>query len=222
MGNLCQRRKKQEKDINKEDKLMQDESEQTQNQEQDQQKNQELAKSNNGKQKVRIALVGSQGVGKSTVFQNISFQSKSTKKLSSKVTQEIGQHEEIEIVCWTISEEDQNTTMSEKLLKNFDAIAFVVDRTRKDKLRSDGLLMRQFISSPSMLELPLLILINKSDKEGVGFWEVNQEIGLQYIQHREIHIQNCSAQKNEGIDVGLNKIILFVEALRNKKAQQAK
>ncbi|EAR81749.1 ADP-ribosylation factor family protein (macronuclear) [Tetrahymena thermophila SB210] len=219
MGNLCQRRKKQAKEIEKDCKLIEETSQQTQSQEQE---GQEQVISGNGKQKVRIALVGSQGVGKSTVFEKISFQSKSTKKLNSKVTQEIGQHEEIEIVCWTISEEDQHTTMNEKLLKNFDAIAFVVDRTRKDKLRSDGLLMRQFISSPGMLELPLLILINKSDKEGVGFWEVNQEIGLQYIQQREIHIQNCSAQKNEGVDIGLNKIIQFVEALRNKKAQQAK
>lgn len=39
-----------------------------------------------GKQTVRIALVGSKGVGKSTIFENIAFTNKTTKKLNSKVT----------------------------------------------------------------------------------------------------------------------------------------
>lgn len=88
----------------------------------------------------------------------------------------------MEIVCWDISEDERSGSMSEELLSSgFDGIIFVVDSTKKENLKKDGLLMRQFISSPGMLHLPLLIFINKSDSQGVGFWEVSMDIGVSYI-----------------------------------------
>lgn len=87
----------------------------------------------------------------------------------------------IEIFCWTISEEDQDISMNTDILEGFDAVAFVFDKTADlEKTKQDGLLLRQFISFRSMLSLPLLIFLNKSDipTQGINVWELSEKAGL--------------------------------------------
>jgi len=49
----------------------------------------------------------------------------------------------IEIYCWTISEEDQDISMNTDILNDFDAVAFVFDKTSDlEKTKQDGLLLR--------------------------------------------------------------------------------
>lgn len=74
--------------------------------------------------------------------------------------------------------------MNPDILNDFDAVAFVFDKTSDfEKTKQDGLLLRQFISFPTMLSLPLLVLLNKSDipTQGINFWELSEKAGLSYI-----------------------------------------
>ena len=72
-----------------------------------------------------------------------------------------------------------------------------------------------------MLSLPLLILLNKSDiPQGINFWELNEKAGLSFIQGREIHIQTSSGTLNNGIETGINRLLLFVNLLREKRLKE--
>lgn len=102
-----------------------------------------------------------------------------------------------------------------KYLKMADAIVFVIDRTDKDRMCRVREEIAPIISLCEDKQLPLLILLNKSDLSKDVKVDDIQMITMACSQLFEHKIIECSAKTGDGVDTGREWLLTHMKPSKN-------
>lgn len=92
--------------------------------------------------------------------------------------------------------------MWERYCHGVDAVVFVVDSSERDKFNTARFELHQFITNPTLLGIPVLVLGNKNDiDEHASVKELIRALQLDKISDRPVSCYSCSMKSQHNLDI---------------------
>ena len=127
----------------------------------------------------------------------------------------------VELVVWDVGGSDTYRPDTETpLFDGAHAIIFFVDASDRDRLEAAAAELHRILKHDKLYGLPLLVLLNKQDKENaMKAPEVYSGLSLGRVApERRMHIQPCCALNLDGITDGLDWLAEAVKDPHGRKA----
>ena len=116
----------------------------------------------------------------------------------------------VTLKCWDIGGQPRFRPMWERYCRGVDAIVFIVDIADGEKLSQCRDELHALMEQPSLKEIPLLVLGNKTDlPQIISVDELIEALDLKQINRREVCCYGISAKEETNLDAVINWLVRF-------------
>ncbi|KAM6494207.1 Arl8a protein [Amanita muscaria] len=150
-----------------------------------------------------IAIVGLQASGK-TSFVNVITSGQFSEDVVPTVAFNFRKIRKgrVTFKLWDLAGQPKFRSMWERYCHGVDAVVFVVDSSERDKFNTARFELHQFITNPTLLGIPLLVLGNKNDiDEHASVKELIRALQLDKISDRPVSCYSCSMKSQHNLDI---------------------
>ncbi len=115
---------------------------------------------------------------------------------------------------WDVGGQDKMRPLWRSYTRATDAIIFVVDSSKADRLEEASLELQRFCKT----SVPVLVLANKQDLPGaLEAAEVEQRLGLSKLGASDARVQAVCAVTGDGLDEGLGVLQDMIAASKGSR-----
>jgi ADP-ribosylation factor-like protein 8 len=116
----------------------------------------------------------------------------------------------VTLKCWDIGGQPRFRPMWERYCRDVNAIVFIVDVADTAVIPQAKEELHSLMNSEVLLEIPLLVLGNKSDlEEKLTVDELIEELDLKSVQGREVCCYGISAKEETNLDAVVNFLMKY-------------
>ncbi|TFK73567.1 Arl8a protein [Pluteus cervinus] len=152
-----------------------------------------------------IAIVGLQASGK-TSFLNVITSGQWTEDTVPTVAFNFRKIRKgnVTLKVWDVAGQPKFRSMWERYCNGVDAIVFVVDSVDREKFNTARFELHQLLGQPTLANVPLLVLGNKSDLDGhASVQDLIDSLELERIRDRSVSAYSCSMKSQHNLDIVL-------------------
>lgn len=162
-------------------------------------------------QEMELAVLGLQNAGKTTLVNlfatgtftedripTVGFNLRKVKKAG------------VTLKVWDLGGQQRFRSMWERYCRGVNVIVFVLDAVDKERFTSAKLELLEILQRPSLANIPLLFLANKSDLPNAVTdpQEIIHTFDLKSIKDREVAVYSVSAKNRTNVDTVLRWLIM--------------
>lgn len=116
----------------------------------------------------------------------------------------------VTLKCWDIGGQPRFRTMWERYCRGVNAIVFIVDIADRALIPRAKDELHALMNNSTLLEIPLLVLGNKSDlDQKLTVDELIEELDLKTVQGREVCCYGISAKEETNLDAVINFLMKY-------------
>ena len=101
--------------------------------------------------------------------------------------------------------------------KDIEGLIFVLDASSIKGLEEEVIELHKISKFPESKDLPLLILLNKTDVGNINEEEIKQQLQLSKLENKSMRVYPISALNNEGIALAFSWLSLKILEKRTFK-----
>uniref|UniRef100_A0A9J8ANB1 ADP-ribosylation factor-like protein 3 n=3 Tax=Cyprinus carpio TaxID=7962 RepID=A0A9J8ANB1_CYPCA len=161
-------------------------------------------------QEVRILLLGLDNGGKTTLLKQLASEDIThitpTQGFNIKSVQSQG----FKLNVWDIGGQRKIRPYWRNYFENTDVLIYVIDSADRKRFEETGQELAELLDEEKLSGVPILVFANKQDLlTAAPASEIAEGLNLHTIRDRVWQIQSCSALTGEGVQVGLDYILLL-------------
>ncbi|NHJ85546.1 MAG: GTP-binding protein [Asgard group archaeon] len=169
------------------------------------------------KKQFKIAVVGLDSAGKTTMLNFLRFEKNIETLPTIGVNVEVLQRENVNMSIFDLGGQLHFRTLWGTLMKGSSAIIFVIDSSDRERIEEAKNELWKVLMDPLYPDAPLLIVANKQDKEGaMSIEELIRACDLdqpEKVGNRSWHIQPTVATTGQGVEEAIKWIVIELDKL---------
>lgn len=169
------------------------------------------------KKQFKIAVVGLDAAGKTTMLNFLRFDKNIETLPTIGVNVEVLQRENVNLSIFDLGGQMHFRNLWGTLMRGSSAIIFVIDSSDRARLEEAKTELWNVLLDPQFPDAPLLVVANKQDVEGA--MDVNEIISvcnldnLEKMGNRSWHIQPTVATTGQGVEEAILWIVMELEKI---------
>ena len=168
------------------------------------------------KREGRALVMGLDGVGKTTIVYKLRCGEVVNTVPTIGFNVETIEINKMKITMWDVGGGQKIRLLWKHYYANTDLLIFVVDSTDTDRISEAREELWKVLSNEDLDATALLVMANKSDKNGLSVVEIVDKLQLNNVRDRKWYIQSTCAHTGEGLMEGLS---WAENIIRQKKKQ---
>jgi len=158
-----------------------------------------------GKEEKRIAMVGLDAAGKTTILYKLKLGQVVTTIPTIGFNVEAVEYKNINFTVWDIGGQDRIRKLWRHYYMGTHGVIYVVDSSDRERVEDAREELFKMLSEEELREAVVLVLANKQDlPNAMSAAEVSEKLGLAELRNRRWFIQSACATTGEGIYEGLD------------------
>jgi small GTP-binding protein len=157
-----------------------------------------------GKKDLRIAMVGLDNAGKTTILYKLKLGDVVTTIPTIGFNVETVEYKNINFTVWDVGGQFQIRALWKHYYQNTAGVIFVVDSNDEQRIAEAREELMTVLANDELRDAILLVFANKMDlPKAMSISEMNEKLGLNSLKSHKWFIQNTCAVSGEGLYEGL-------------------
>ena len=157
------------------------------------------------KREIRVAMIGLDAAGKTTVLGQLKFGETQTTIPTIGFNVDTVEYKNLKLSVWDIGGQVRLRTLWRHYYQNCDAVIYVVDSADRTRIKEAAEELHNALSDDNLRNASLLIFANKQDQPNACTPSEMQELlKLRDLRQRAWFVQGCTATTGRGLWEGLD------------------
>eukprot|EP00401_Gymnodinium_catenatum_P045842 CAMPEP_0117563106 /NCGR_PEP_ID=MMETSP0784-20121206/55319_1 /TAXON_ID=39447 /ORGANISM="" /LENGTH=221 /DNA_ID=CAMNT_0005360733 /DNA_START=11 /DNA_END=676 /DNA_ORIENTATION=+ len=171
-----------------------------------------------GKESIRILMVGLDAAGKTTALHKLKLGEVTTTVPTIGFNVELVEYKEVSFVSWDVGGRDKIRPLWRRyyeMYEKMDCLVFVVDSNDRDRIVDAKEALDGMMVEDQLRDTVLLVFANKQDlPNAMPVADITEKLGLHNLRHTTWYIQGSVATSGEGLYEGLDWLRSAIQAKR--------
>eukprot|EP00013_Stygamoeba_regulata_P021921 CAMPEP_0177657268 /NCGR_PEP_ID=MMETSP0447-20121125/16085_1 /TAXON_ID=0 /ORGANISM="Stygamoeba regulata, Strain BSH-02190019" /LENGTH=205 /DNA_ID=CAMNT_0019161593 /DNA_START=80 /DNA_END=697 /DNA_ORIENTATION=- len=164
------------------------------------------------KKRIKAVLMGVGADGRTTLLQRLLTHTMTEPERTKSLTTETFTWKKHDVICDDLAGKESVRSLWSHHVIGTHVFVWTVDGSKKDLLEESRKALHGLIKENSIVQQPLLVLVTKSDLDGVmTAEEVAKELKLKNLGLKNVHCQNVSSRTGQGVKEALDWMVEAVK-----------